>query len=83
MGKPEETITFRADSESEDLLRPIFRAGEPVYSSPSVEEMRRRSLLQLEALDPTVRAAAPSARYPVGLETGLFELKRKLAAAKR
>ena len=83
VGHPEETITVPADSESEALLMPVFRAGEPVYSSPSVEEMRRRSLLQLEALDPTVRAAVPSGRYPVGLETGLFELKRKLAAAKR
>lgn len=79
----ENTINAPAGSESEDLLKPVLREGELVYTSPSMEEMRQRCLSQLDALDPALRATAPAAQYPVGLETSLFELKRKLAAAKR
>jgi nicotinate phosphoribosyltransferase len=79
----ETTIAPPDGSESEDLLEPVFRSGKPAYTSPSIEEMRRRCLAQLDALDPALRAIAPSAQYPVGLETGLFELKQKLVAATR
>ena len=79
----ETTITPPGGSESGDLLKPILRKGEPVCASPSIDEMRRRCLAQLDALDPALRAIPPSAQYPVGLETGLFELKQQLVAATR
>ncbi len=79
----ETTIAPPEESKSEDLLKPVFRSGKPAYASPSIDEMRQRCLAQLDALDPALRAIAPSAHYPVGLETGLFELKQQLGAATR
>ena len=78
--EPGQEIEIPAECDSEDLLLPVFRRCQPVNSSPSMDEMRRRCLTQVESLDSAVTAASPLARYQVGLETCLLELKRKLAA---
>lgn len=81
VAEPDQRIEIPDESQAEDLLTPVFRDGAPVYSSPPMEEVRLRCLSQLDALDPGLRGQAASAHYQVGLETGLLELKRKLAAS--
>ncbi|MCA9660106.1 MAG: hypothetical protein KC486_17310, partial [Myxococcales bacterium] len=68
---------------SEDLLRPIFRAGERVYTSPTVMEMRARTREQLAGLDAATRRLDAPAAYPVGLETRLHGLREALIDAAR
>jgi nicotinate phosphoribosyltransferase len=68
---------------SEDLLRPIFRAGERVYTSPTVLEMRARAREQLASLDAATRRLDAPAAYPLGLETRLHGLREALIEAAR
>jgi len=69
--------------EGEDLLRPIFRAGEKVYTSPTVLEMRSRTAQQLGSLSPETRRLSDPQHYPVGLEQGLHSLRTELVEAAR
>jgi nicotinate phosphoribosyltransferase len=70
--------TFPHDAAHEDLLVPIFRAGRPVYSSPSLEQIRRRTQDQLARLHPAVKRLLNPHQYPAGLEKGLHELKTRM-----
>jgi len=60
------------------LLAPIFRKGELVYQSPSLEESRARALDQLGKLHPTIKRLLNPHEYTAGLEAGLYELKTRL-----
>ncbi len=57
-----------------DLLEPIFRQGQCVYQSPSIHEIRRFALQQVEQL---ANKAEPE-MYFVGLDKKLHELKQQL-----
>jgi len=81
--EPKQRIEIPEQAQFEDLLTPVFRDGALVYTSPPIEGMRRRCLSQLDALSAGLKTQVASGRYPVGLETGLFQLKKKLAAATR
>lgn len=61
-----------------ELLRPLLRGGRPVASSRPLAELQRRARAQLDALPAAARALRAPARYPVGLERRLHELKRAL-----
>jgi nicotinate phosphoribosyltransferase len=67
----------------EDLLAPIFRQGELVYSSPALERIRQRAQEQLAKFDAGIKRLANPHQYPVGLELGLHELKSKLIVKAR
>ncbi len=62
----------------DDLLVPVFRAGDLVYSLPDIHAVRARVQDQLARLHPGVRRFVNPHTYPVGLENGLHELKTEL-----
>jgi nicotinate phosphoribosyltransferase len=70
--------TFSAEEPPEELLVPVFRAGARVYEPPELADVRERSFRQLEQLDPAVKRFLNPHRYPVGLESGLHELRQRL-----
>ena len=72
-----------ADARYTDLLVPVVRGGQPVYTPPALADVRAHSFAQLHAMPPEVRRLAAPARYPVGLEAGLFANKERLIAAAR
>ncbi len=70
--------TLPADAPVEELLVPIFRAGKRVYDGPLLAESRQRTADQLAALHPGNKRLLNPHTYPVGLETGLHELRQRL-----
>ncbi|MDE3067155.1 MAG: nicotinate phosphoribosyltransferase [Verrucomicrobiota bacterium] len=62
----------------EDLLIPVFKKGRPVYQSPPLHEIRRRTQSQLAMFHPGVKRFINPHQYPVGLESGLYDLKTEL-----
>ncbi|HWL94407.1 MAG TPA: nicotinate phosphoribosyltransferase [Phycisphaerae bacterium] len=61
-----------------DLLVPIFRRGERVYSPPPLEHARKLTAEQLAGLHPSIKRFTFPHEYPVGLEKNLHELKTRL-----
>ena len=62
----------------EDLLVPVFRRGDCVYSLPPLPAIRERVRTQLSLLHAGIKRLANPQRYPVGLEQGLHERKTQL-----
>ncbi len=62
----------------EELLKPIFKKGKKVYSSPQLNEIRERVQKQLASLDKTHRRLVNPHLYPVGLEENLHHLRMDL-----
>lgn len=69
---------FDAGQPYENLLVPIFRAGEQVYECPDIHATRARVQEQLAGLHPGVKRFVNPHTYPVGLEKSLHELKTEL-----
>ncbi|EMI40394.1 nicotinate phosphoribosyltransferase [Rhodopirellula sp. SWK7] len=69
---------FASGAESSDLLVPIFRGGELVYSIPTLDEIRDRVRESLDHTPAAVKRFDNPHEYPVGLESGLHELKSKM-----
>ncbi len=59
----------------EDLLQPIFREGELVYTSPSLTEIREIVVQGVGRLDKAMKRFVNPHEYVVGLEQGLYNLK--------
>jgi len=72
-----------AHSGHRDLLQPIFRAGELVYSTPTLQEARANAATELARINGRIRRFVNPQYYPVGLEPGLHELKQALIARAR
>ena len=64
--------------QEEILLKPIFREGKQVYSSPDLSAIRNRAASQLESLDKTHKRMVNPHLYPVGLEENLHHLRTEL-----
>jgi nicotinate phosphoribosyltransferase len=62
----------------EDLLVPVFREGAAVWSSPGLEEIRKRAVRQLGKFHAGVKRFMHPHQYPVGLESRLDELRTGL-----
>lgn len=75
--------TIPAGTAHEDLLQPLFRNGELIVPLPPLAESRARCLVQLAALNPTLKRLANPHRYPAGLETGLHQKKLDLVRQTR
>ncbi len=60
------------------LLQPIFRHGEPTYTSPAVSAIRDYAQQQLQRLHPAIRRFVNPHVYPVGLEQQLHERRTAL-----
>jgi nicotinate phosphoribosyltransferase len=74
---------FAHNTPHEDLLVPIFRQGHLIYTTPTLEETRRRTQEQLSMLHPGVKRAVNPHQYPAGLEFGLDKLKTSLVLKAR
>jgi nicotinate phosphoribosyltransferase len=66
------------DARAQDLLVPIFRAGQLVYERPAIHEVRKNAAAQLGKFYSGIKRLLNPHIYPVGLEHGLHELKAKL-----
>ena len=66
-------------TESEDLLVPVLRAGEPVCQPPAIDESRQRTCDQLARLPRATKQLEGAEAYLVGFEQGLYERKVHLA----
>jgi nicotinate phosphoribosyltransferase len=64
--------------EPQDLLVPIFKAGQLVYATPSTAEVRERALRQLAQLPANLRGLKPEGAYPLGLSSGVNAIKQGL-----
>jgi nicotinate phosphoribosyltransferase len=63
---------------SEPLLKPILRKGEPVWTPPSLKEVRDRAQEQLRMLPPKLLDFTVHDPYPVALDTHIQRLKKSL-----
>ena len=70
--------TLPGGTDHEDLLESVFREGERVYESPTLETIRARLDLQLGAFHGGIKRFVNPHQYPVGLERSLHELKTRL-----
>ena len=61
-----------------DLLVPIFRNGQLVYDPPSIDVIRDHRASQLTALPDVTKRFDKPQTFPVGLESGLYDLKSQL-----
>ncbi|PYL07500.1 MAG: nicotinate phosphoribosyltransferase [Verrucomicrobia bacterium] len=66
------------ETESVDLLVPIFRSGELVHRLIDTRESRQRTREQLGCLPADVTQLTKARPYHVGLETSLHQLRLKL-----
>jgi nicotinate phosphoribosyltransferase len=62
----------------EDLLVPVFRNGQQVYTLPSIEDIKRRVKQQLSMFHEGIKRFANPHTYPVGLEKSLYDFKTDL-----
>jgi nicotinate phosphoribosyltransferase len=66
------------EATTEDLLVPVFKQGALVYQKPKIEELRQRTLAQLDSFHAGIKRFLNPHEYPVGLEAGLHQLKNEL-----
>ena len=59
----------------EELLQPIFRKGQCIYSIPSLLEIRSRRQFELQKFHKGIKRFLNPHTYPVGLEHSLYTLK--------
>lgn len=67
-----------AGAKHRDLLVPVHRQGRAVYTSPTLEAIRRHAAAELAQFSPTIKRFLHPHEYPVGLEPGLHRLKTHL-----
>ncbi|MCL2645747.1 MAG: nicotinate phosphoribosyltransferase [Phycisphaerales bacterium] len=70
--------TLPSHATTEDLLVPIFRGGNLVYTPPTLETTRKRLQDQLAAFHPGIKRVVNPHEYPVGLEKNLYDLRHKM-----
>lgn len=71
-------VVLEENLEQKDLLQPIFQAGKKVYSSPSLQEIRRKVQQELATFPVGMKRFLNPQSYPVVMEKSLHELKIKL-----
>lgn len=77
---PERRFEVGVETFGVDLLAPVFRRGRKVGESPALADIRQRTLRQLQQLPAGCRRLEQPDIYVVGLEAGLHEMKRTVAA---
>jgi len=65
-------------TESEELLKSIFKKGKLIYKIPNIDISRDRTAKQLKLFHPAIRRFLNPHLYPIGLEKNLFELRMGL-----
>ncbi len=69
---------FVAGTPFTDLLQPVFRRGQFIGESPSLDSIRERVRDHLSRTPSAVQRFENPHEYPVGLESGLFDLKANM-----
>lgn len=69
---------FTPDHKWEDLLKPIFRKGEPVGAPESLATARDRVSEELSKVHAGIKRFVNPHVYPVGLEESLFKMRADL-----
>ena len=64
-----------------DLLQPVLRIGKVVRLPDDLETIRTRCREELKTFHPSVLRLLNPHVYPVGLEPGLFEERRRIIEA--
>jgi len=80
---PTERMTIPDGTSFTDLLVPVFRAGEAVYETPPLPQLRQHAQDQLACLQAGVKRFVAPQPYPVGLEQRLYEMKTQLISQAR
>ena len=62
----------------ENLLIPIFKKGELIYKTPSIEHIKKKLSGDLDLLDNSHKRLNNPHTYPVGIEENLFLEKQKM-----
>lgn len=74
---------LRADTQCEDLLVPVVRAGRAVYKAPPLGVIRDRTQEELKKFHEGIKRFVNPHVYPVGLEESLYELRESLIVKAR
>jgi nicotinate phosphoribosyltransferase len=75
--------TLPVSPRHQDLLVPIFRAGRRVSEMPAISNVREHARTQLAGFHGGIKRSVNPHRYPVGLESRLFDLKTELVLKAR
>lgn len=66
------------NAEGVELMSPIFRQGELVYTQPALAEVQQKTLKGLRQFPQGIKRLLNPHLYPVGLEKQLYDLKNQL-----
>ncbi len=72
-----------ADTEYDDLLKPVFRNGELVYDIPDIHSVREYVKQELAGFHAGIKRFVNPHEYPVGLEKSLYDLKTRIVLKAR
>lgn len=75
---PTTSRTLSSETQYIDLLVPIMRRGKIVYQSPSLVQIREKTLSELALIHPAMRRFLNPQPYFVGLEKSLYDTKLNL-----
>lgn len=81
LSKSSQTVRLRPEWRSDEILKPVFRAGKCVYELPPLQRIRERSLAAVARLPESIRRRKNPDPFPVALEVQLEEQRRNLLAA--
>jgi nicotinate phosphoribosyltransferase len=66
------------DTKAVDLLKPIFKNGNLVYTIPDIHQIKQTAKTNVNSLHNSILRLTNPHEYPVGLERNLYDLKTKL-----
>jgi nicotinate phosphoribosyltransferase len=66
-----------------DLLEPVFLRGKRVYPKIDINEIRLKTLANLEKFHPGIKRFVNPHRYPAGLEKSLFDTRTAMVLSKK
>lgn len=66
-----------------DLLQPVFRKGQRVYTLPSLRDIQQNTRDELQRFHQGIRRFSNPHEYPAGLELTLHEMKQSLIQRER
>lgn len=72
---PVKKRVLRSNTESKDLLEPIFRRGKRVYDLPSLIDIRKKTKEELSGFPIGMKRFLNPHQYIVGMEQSLYDLK--------
>ena len=75
---PSRRKAFSSSDEFTDLLAPALRGGARVCACPELAAVRDFAREQVAMLDPSITRFLNPHTYPVGLESGLNDLRTEL-----